>query len=190
MNLWKCQACRRILIFFFFKQIIKGNHVFRFAVSLFSEAKRNWNIVWSLGHIREYLWPGNKGHRGETRNLSAENPLAEFITHRVKFQGSCPRAWTFQDPGVETIVKRSLKTIVIGNVVNLKYLIRIYFLQKHELGCVCEQCREGMMPLFPWVWLSFGLMSQSYSLEMDSFIRGHLVLGEGQSLKVGSLSSE
>ena len=43
---------------------------------------------------------------------------------------------------METIIKRSLKTIVIGNVVNLKYLIRIYFLQKHELGCVCVNNAE------------------------------------------------
>lgn len=138
-----------------------------------------------------------RAEKGETRNLSCRNSSGRvFITHRVEFQGSCLRAWTslfpfFQGPGVETIIKRSLKTIVMGNMVNLKYLIRIYFLQKHELGGLCEQCREGKMPSFLWVWLSSQLMSQLNGLEMGSLPeRGHLVLRKGQSLKVVSLSSE
>lgn len=35
--------------------------------------------------------------------------------------------------------KRSLKTAIMGNV-NLKYLIRICFLEKHEVGSVYERC--------------------------------------------------
>lgn len=36
-------------------QIGKGDNVFHFAVTLFLEAKRDWNTVWSLGHSGEYL---------------------------------------------------------------------------------------------------------------------------------------
>lgn len=48
--------------------------------------------------------------------------------------------------------KRSLKTAIMGNV-NLKYLIRICFLEKHEVGSVYERCWRVWHPcsLTPFV---------------------------------------
>lgn len=126
-----------------------------------------------------------RAQRGKARKPSG----GVFLTHGVEFQGTCPRAWTsllpcFQGQGLETIKRDHLKTIIIENVVNLKYLIRIYFLEKHELGGVCEACWEGMTPLFLWVWLSL-TNALAIGLEMGGLLeRNSMVLGKGPSLQM------
>lgn len=96
-----------------------------------------------------------RAQREEQGSGPQETLGQSFWDSQAEFQGSHPRAFAsllacFQAPGLETITKRSFKTIITGNVVNLKYLIRIYFLEKRELGGVCERCWEGTMPSFPW----------------------------------------
>ena len=123
-------------------------------MTLFFEPEKYCNTVWSPGCSRQYLWPRNKEHRGGGK----ETLWRSFCDSWSWISGNLPKGLNFSasplsGSGSGNNQKRSLKTIIMENVVNLKYLIRIYFLEKHELGGVCEACWEGMTPVFLWVWL-------------------------------------